>query len=141
MGCEQMGDITICGNFADLLPEKPKDFDFDRTAKWLEPYPFDIREVIGGTVCNCKVVKAHYAPYYGFDYYHQDSCFIMQKYRNTPNAEYFWSMQHLPAIAFGENAVPVDTPPRMYIRGRSTAKKIRVRRGGQVDTRNLQLAF
>ena len=129
MDCEIWEGGAICGNFAELQDKKPDPFDYDRTAKWLEPYPFDKREVIGGTVCNCKTVKVHYAPYYGFDYFHLDSCFLMQKYRNTTNPDYFWSMQYLPSIQFGDNAVPVDTPPRAYIKGRSSTSHIKVRHG------------
>lgn len=140
MDCSNLGDITICGNFAELLPEKPKDFDYMSTAKWLEPYPFDKRDVIGGTTCNCKYVVVNYAPYYGFDYYHQDTCFLMQKYRNTPNADFFWSMASLPLISFGDNAVPADTPPRMYIKGRSTSVKVKVRLAQRFATqRQMQL--
>jgi hypothetical protein len=126
MDCEQNGSITICGNFAELLPEKPKEMDFDRTAKWLEPYSFDWREQVGGTICNCKTIKVHYAPYYGYDYFHSDTCFLVQKYNNTSNAEMFGSMQYLPSITHWEDAVPA-TASRFYIKGRSSSSKIKVR--------------
>lgn len=127
MDCEIWDGGAMCGNFAEVQDTKPEPFDYERTAKWYEPYPFDKREVIGGTVCNCKTVKVHYAPYYGHDYFHSESCFLMQKYRNTPNADYFYSMESLPSISFGENAVPADTPPRAYIQGRSSTSRVKVR--------------
>lgn len=135
MGCITEGSLTICGNFAKVLPKKPKDFDYNSDAKWIEPYPFDMRDVIGTTVCNCKYIVTHFSPWHGFDSYHQDTCFLMQKFRNTPNAEYFYAMEALPRISFGDNAVPADTPPRMYIQGRSTKTRIRVRHSPIKDIR------
>lgn len=129
------GQMVVCGNFEELLSEKPKDFDFENSYRWIEPYPFDKRDVIGGTVCNCKYVRVNYQPWYGYDYYHQDSCFLMQKYRATPNACYFWAMENLPAITFSENSVPANAPKRMFIQGRSTSSKVKVRTSPVKDIR------
>lgn len=126
MGCLVDEGMAICGNFAERLAEKPKDFDFEADAKWWEDYPFEWREQVGGTVCNCKRVKVNYQPWYGYDYFHQDNCFLVQKYHNTPNADMFGSMQYLPSITHWEDAVPA-TASRFYIKGRSSSSKVKVR--------------
>ena len=137
MDCEIFGNgSAICGNFAEVQPEKPKDFDYMSTAKWLEDYPLDKRECIGGTICSCKKVLVHYAPYYGWDYFHVDTCNLMRKLKDRPQLGILWAYDHLPSIQFSGKAVPADTPVGIYIRTSSVASKIKVRR---VGTNNLQL--
>lgn len=140
MDCEIFGNgSAICGNFAERTEQKPKDFHYDVTAKWWEDYPFEWREQVGGTVCNCKRIKVDFAPYYGFDYYHSDACFLVQKYNNTPNAEMFGAMQYLPSITHWDDAAPA-TASRFYIKGRSSSSKVKVRLAQRcVNTQQLQL--
>jgi hypothetical protein len=47
MSCLTNEDNTmfVCGNFAEVLPEKPKDYDYETDAKWLEPYPEDLEHI------------------------------------------------------------------------------------------------
>lgn len=125
MGCISSGSMVICGNFAEVLPEKPKDFDYMSDAKWLEPYSMDWRETLGGTICNCKIIEVHYAPYYGFDYYHNDNCNLMRKYRDSPGLSNLYEV-YLPAITKYDDAVPNRENIPLYIKNRSRAYKVNV---------------
>lgn len=127
MDCEVFGSgSAICGNFAELMPEKPKDFDYMRTAKWLEDYPFDQRECIGGTICSCKKVEVHFAPYYGFDMFHTKTCNLMRKIHDRPQLVILWAYDHLPAIQFSKKAVPANTHIPLYVRSSSRTQRIKV---------------
>jgi hypothetical protein len=85
MSCISESGLTICGNFSDILPEKPKNFDYSRDAKWLEPYPEKRPRIkIGKTTCDCKVVEVSYQPYYGIDVYHSDDCAIVRRVKEHP---------------------------------------------------------
>lgn len=128
MDCDQIGDITICGNFAERTDEKPADFDYMRTAKWYEDYSFDWRETLGGVVCNCKRVKVDFAPYYGFDYYHLDTCNLMRKLEAEPGIQNLIET-YLPAITHYTDAVPNSDHIPLYIKGlkKSRAFNIKVK--------------
>lgn len=97
MGSINYGDVIICGNFAEVLPEKPKDFNYDTDAKWLEPYPKDAERItIGKTTCDCKQIETHFAPYYGFTWYHTDKCALLQRVKARPqlrNLPAFWGVE------------------------------------------------
>lgn len=116
---------AICGNFAKLQDSKPEPFDYDKTAKWLEPYSFDWRETLGSTICNCKTVEVHYAPYYGWDYYHLDTCNLMRKLRAEPGLNNLHE-HYLPAITHYTDAVPNQDNIPLYIQGIGRASKIKI---------------
>lgn len=135
MDCEVFGNgSAICGNFATLQAEKPKDFDYTRTAKWLEPYPFEWRETLGKTICNCKTVEVHYAPYYGHDYYHTKNCNLLRKLEAEPGITNLYET-YLPAINHYNDAVPNSEHIPIYIKGVSRATKVTVRHSPVIDTR------
>lgn len=118
MGVIDYGGILVHGNFAEVLPEKPKDFNYEEDAKWLEPYPkdFEYREKIGSVICTCKIVEVHYAPYYGFDFYHTGGCNLLRQIKARPSLLNLVSYEHLPAIVFYENqTVPAKTTQGIYI--------------------------
>lgn len=117
----------MIGNFADLLPEKPKDFDYLQDAKWIEDYPFGKRECIGGTVCSCRRIEVHYAPYYGWDHYHVETCNLMRKLRDKPQLGALWPYDHLPAIQFTKKSVPASFRVPLYIKSISRRQNIKVK--------------
>lgn len=124
----ESGNIIICGNFAELLPSKPKNFDYMSNAKWLEPYPFERREVIGGTICSCDKVEWWHNVYWEPDVFHLKTCNLMKKLRDNPGLANLWAYEHLPQVAFSSLAVPADTKVKMYISYRSRTYRVRVRR-------------
>lgn len=126
MDCEQYGQITVCGNFAEVQDSKPEPFDYDHTCKWYDDYPFDWRETLGKTVCNCKKVLVHYAPYYGYDYFHQDTCNLMRKLDAEPQILNLGETS-LPAITHYTDAVPNSNHIPLYIRtvGRKSHIKVK----------------
>lgn len=126
MDCDVWDGGAVCGNFAELQERKPEPFDYDRTAKWLEPYPFEWRETLGKTVCNCKTVRVNYAPYYGFDYYHLDTCNLMRKLEAEPGIRNLYEI-YLPAITRYNDAVPNTDRIPLYIKSRSSTHRVRVR--------------
>ena len=128
MGVVQYGDVIVLGNFAEVSSEKPADFDYMSDAKWLEDYWLDERERIGGTICSCKKIEVHYAPYYGFDLFHTEQCNLMKKIRDRPQLIVLWAYNHLPAIVFSKQAVPADSHIPMYVRSSSRTHKIKVHR-------------
>lgn len=130
MDCEDLGGIIVCGNFAEIMPEKPKDFDYTTTGKWMEDYPYDIRECIGGTIYSCKKIEVNYAPYYGWDNYHNQNCNLMRKIRINPQLTNLWAYDHLPAFAFSDKAVPAATHVPMYIKQVKHTQSIKVRLPG-----------
>lgn len=127
MGCITSGGLTVIGNFADLQPNRPENFDYMSDAKWLEDYPLDKRERIGGTVCSCKKIRVHYSPYYGYDNYHVESCNLMRKIRDKPQLTILWAYNHLPAIIFSRQAVPAKHRIPIYIKAISRTHKLKVR--------------
>lgn len=127
MDCETNGRISICGNFAELQDSKPEPFDYDHTAKWLEPYSFDWREVLGKTICNCKMVEVHYAPYFGFDYFHNQNCNLMRKLRAEPGIQNLREL-NLPAITHYTDSVPNQENIPLYIAGINRASRIKIHR-------------
>ena len=127
MDCEEYGGITICGNFAERLEEKPADFDYMTTGKWYEPYPFETREKIGHVICSCKRVKVDFAPYYGWDMWHEDSCNLMRQLKAKPQLANLWQYSYLPAI-YPASDVPADKPVPLWIDTRSRRATIKVRR-------------
>lgn len=121
------GGIVICGNFSELLDEKPKDFDYMSSGKWLEDYWLDQRECIGGTVCSCRKIQVHYQPWYGFDLFHSKGCNLLRKVELQPQLMTLWAYEHLPSIMFSGKAVPAATRPSLYVLASSRTYKVRVR--------------
>lgn len=128
MGVIAMGNVLVHGNFAELLPEKPKDFDYENDAKWLEPYDLEWREVLGDAVCNCTKVEVHFAPYYGFSYFHMDTCNLMRKIAVQPGIANFYEV-YLPSMTQYHNAVKNTGKLSIWVHKKPTrAKKIKVKR-------------
>jgi len=85
MGCKFFEGGIMCGNFAEVLPEKPKDFDYESDAKWLEPYPKEMERIrIGKTTCDCKQIETHYAPWYGYSWFHVKDCALLKRVKERP---------------------------------------------------------
>lgn len=128
MDCETNGSITITGNFAKLQDSKPEPFNYDRTAKWLEPYNCEWREVLGDAICNCTTVEVHYAPYYGWDHFHRPQCNLMRKLAAQPQIANLRET-FLPSMIQYDDSVPNDGKLHIWVEPkRSRAKKIKVRR-------------
>lgn len=127
MGVEYFGDVIVHGNFAEVQNSKPKDFDYLHDAKWMEDYPFTIREKIGSVVCSCKRIEVHYAPYYGWNHFHLKSCNLLRVLHDRPQLANFWAYDHLPSIAFSDKAVPKNTRISLYVSTRSRKQHIKVR--------------
>lgn len=127
MDCEDLGGITISGNFAPLEDRKPEPFNYDRTAKWLEPYSFEWREVLGDAICNCTMVQVHYAPYYGHDFYHTENCNLMRKLAAQPQIHNLREV-YLPAITHYTDSVPNTGHLPIWVNAKSRAYKVKVKR-------------
>ena len=128
MDCEDLGGIVISGNFAELQDKKPEPFNYDRTAKWVEPYSMEWREVMGDAICSCTTVEVHYAPYYGFDYYHRDNCSLMRKLAAQPGI-YNLREVVLPAMTQWDDSVPNDGKLHIWVDHKSKRpKKVNVQR-------------
>lgn len=85
MGCLPFGNGFICGNFNEVLPQKPENFGYDQDAKWMEPYPPKWkRRVIGKTTCDCKQIETHFQPWYGYSWYHSNDCALMKRVEARP---------------------------------------------------------
>lgn len=97
MGCIGNGKVVIIGNFAPVTKNKPKDPDADY--KVMVPYRFEWREKIGSVECNCKEVLECYQAYYGWDWYHSDSCALVVLVKNKPQLLNLWCYSHLPFLA------------------------------------------
>lgn len=135
MGVVAFGDVIVHGNFAEVLPEKPKDFNYDQDGKWLEDYPkeWDVRERIGSTICTCKKVEVHYAPYYGSDFYHTEGCNLLRQIKARPSLVNLPSYEHLPAIVFYEGwTVPAETKQGIYIDYRKRSATVAVKKVNQI---------
>lgn len=127
MDCETIGSLTIIGNFAPLLDHKPEKLDYDKTAKWIEPYSCEWREVMGDAICSCATVEVHYAPYYGFDHYHRPTCSLMRKLKAQPGINNLREV-HLPAMVQWNDSIPNDGKLHIWVeRKNSRPKKIKVK--------------
>lgn len=105
MGCltNDDGTMFVCGNFAELLPEKPKNFDYMRDAKWLEPFPKEWekdRIRIGKTTCDCKQIETHYEPWYGFTWYHSKECALIKRVEERPGLRNLWCFENVECIGY-----------------------------------------
>jgi hypothetical protein len=140
MDCEDYGGITITGNFAELQQTKPEPFNYDKTAKWIEPYACEWREVLGDAVCSCTTVEVHYAPYYGFDHYHRDTCNLMRKLRAEPQIQNLREVS-LPAMIQYSDSVPNTGKISIWVENKTKrSKKVSVRH--KVSSNNpLQVAL
>ena len=128
MDCETNGSLTITGNFAELQQSKPEPFDYDRTAKWIEPFTMEWREVMGDAICSCTTVEVHYAPYYGFDFFHRDNCNLMRKLAAQPQIANLREIV-LPAMTQWDDSVKNDGKLHIWVEPkRSRVKKVKVRR-------------
>lgn len=92
MGIIDTGGIIIHGNFEKIQKQKPKNFHFDRDAKWLEPYPFKWRFKLGKVECDCKEIEVSFQPYYGSDYYHMEDCAIGKHLKRFPGIRNLWEI-------------------------------------------------
>jgi len=105
MGCIDYGGLVIMGNFAKLLKERPKNFNWaEDEDKWLRPYFLKWREKIGKVKCDCVEVEEHYMPYYGFTFYHNKDCALMKQLRDKPHLKNLWCYHHLPALPIDYDA-------------------------------------
>ena len=138
MDCEVWEGGAICGNFAELSDSKPEPFDYDKTSKWHEPYSFEWRETLGKTICNCKTVRVHYAPYYGYDYFHSDSCNLIRKLEAEPQIQNLYET-YLPAINRYNDSVPNTNRIPLYIKTSSRVSRIKVRVGTSINERQMVL--
>lgn len=138
MDCEIWEGGAICGNFAELQDTKPEPFDYDKTARWVEPYSFEWRETLGKTICNCKTVRVSYAPYYGHDYFHNDNCNLMRKLEAEPQIQNLYET-YLPAINHYNDAVPDSDHIPIYIKSSSRTSHVKVRHSPIKDTRQVVL--
>jgi len=128
MDCETNGSLTITGNFAELQQSKPEPFNYDRTAKWIEPFTMEWREVMGDAICSCTTVEVHYAPYYGFDFYHRDNCSLMRKLAAQPQIANLREIV-LPAMTQWDDSVPNDGKLHIWVHRKVTRpKKVKVKR-------------
>lgn len=127
MDCATSGSVTIVGNFAELQDHKPENLDYDKTAKWVEPYNCEWREVMGDAICSCATVEVHYAPYYGFDHYHRPTCSLMRKLKAYPGIHNLREV-HLPAMVQWNDSIPNDGKLHIWVERKNTrAKKIKVK--------------
>ena len=127
MDCEIFGDgSSICGNFAELQDKKPEPLNPDQTAKWIEPYNMEWREVLGDAICNCTTVEVHYAPYYGFDFYHRKYCNLLRKLKKNPGIENLFEV-HLPGMNQYRNAVKATKSRQIWVHKPSRSCKVKVR--------------
>lgn len=127
MDCADYGGIAVCGNFAELQQSKPEPFDYDHTAKWIEPYKNEWREVLGDAVCNCTTVEVHYAPYYGSDFFHRPTCNLMRKLAAEPGIANLREI-HLPAMIQWSDSVPDTGKLTIWVDNKTKrAKRVKVR--------------
>ena len=127
MDCASTEYITVCGNFAELQQSKPEPFDYDKTARWIEPYSMDWREVLGDAICNCATVEVNYAPYYGWDYFHRPNCNLMRKLASQPQIANLQEV-YLPAMNHFDDSVPNTGKRTIWVDNktkRSRAVKVR----------------
>ena len=104
MGVITDGKIYIHGNFTKAKRYKngrPKNY-FDRDYKAIIPFNFKWREKIGKVECTCVEILECYQPYYGWDWYHEDKCALIQLIKQKPQLTNLWCYQRLPHIASSE---------------------------------------
>lgn len=85
MTCIIGANISICGNFAKLSKKKPK--TFDKEYKCIVEYPFKWRAKLGKVECNCVECEEHFQPYYGWTWFHDKDCAIMNHLKKFPQIE------------------------------------------------------
>lgn len=103
MGLIDYGGLVVCGNFSEVLPEKPKDFDYMSDSKWLEPYPEKWERItIGKTTCDCVQIETHYAPYYGFTWLHSKECALIKRVEAKPQLRNLWCFDNVETIGCSE---------------------------------------
>lgn len=103
MGCLVGDGITVCGNFAEVLPEKPKDFDYETDAKWREPYPKKWKRItIGKTTCDCKEMETHFQPWYGYSWFHSKECALIKRVEERPGLRNLWCFENVETIGYSE---------------------------------------
>lgn len=97
------GTMVVCGNFAEVLPEKPKDFNYETNAKWLEPYPKELeRKRVGKTTCDCKQIETHYAPWYGYTWFHSKDCALLKRVEERPQLKNLWCFDNIELIGYSD---------------------------------------
>lgn len=79
----------ISGNFNPITKRKPKNW-IERGYKIMVSYKFPWRTRIGGVECDCKECEEHFAPYYGFDWYHSKNCALMKYLDRHPQVLNLW---------------------------------------------------
>jgi len=127
MDCEIFEGGAICGNFSELQQSKPEPFDYDKTAKWIEPYAMEWREVLGDAICSCATVQVNYAPYYGWDYFHRPTCSLMRKLAAQPQINNLRET-HLPSMNQYNDSVPNDGKLHIWVENKSKRSyKIKVK--------------
>lgn len=73
----------VVGNFNKITKRKPKNWT-ETGYKIIVPFKFKWRHKIGKVECDCKVCEEHYAPYYGFDWYHSKECALIKHIEKRP---------------------------------------------------------
>ena len=126
MDIKDYGGVVVCGNFAEVLPEKPENLDYESSAKWIEPYEMEWREVMGDAICSCTTVEVHYAPYYGFDYYHRDTCSLMRKLKAQPQIENLREV-YLPAMNQWSDSLKNDGKIHIWVENKSRKTTVKVK--------------
>ena len=101
MSCLHGEGIVLCGNFAKVTRQKPKNW-INNSYKIIVPYKFKWREKIGKVKCTCKNVEEHYQPWYGVTWYHSNDCALMQRIKKSPQLMNLWCYRHLPFLASTE---------------------------------------
>lgn len=126
MGIIDMGGIIVHGNFEEVQTEKPKDFHYDKDAKWIEPYEMEWRETMGNAICSCTIVEVHFQPYYGHDFYHQATCSLMRKLKAEPQIENLREV-YLPQMNKWDDSVKNDGKRHVWVENKSKrSSKVRV---------------
>ena len=126
MGVIFSDNIIIHGNFEEVSSEFPKDFHYDRDAKWIEPYTMEWREVMGNAICSCAKVEVHFQPYYGFDYHHQTTCSLMRKLKAEPQIENLREV-YLPKMTQWDDSIKNDGQRHIWVENKSKrSNKIKV---------------
>ena len=127
MGVIFSDNIIMCGNFEEVQPEMPKDLHYDRDAKWVEPYKMEWREILGNAICSCTEVEVHFAPYHGFDHYHQKTCSLMRKLKAEPQIENLREV-YLPQMTQYDDSKANDGKRHIWVENKSKrSKNIKVR--------------
>lgn len=140
MDIKDYGGVVVCGNFAEVLPDKPESLDYESSAKWVEPYELEWREVMGDAICSCTTVEVHYAPYYGFDYYHSETCSLMRKLKSQPQIENLREV-YLPRMHQWSDSVENDGKIHIWVENKSRRKTVEVKRKSPVMPQSNLILF